>query len=39
LVDYTKQKWVRCDPKDLKDRVNKTLEAKFTEEENVAAVI
>lgn len=30
---------MRCDLKDLKERVNKILEAKFTEEENVAAVI
>lgn len=29
---------MRCDLKDLKERVNKILEAKFTEE-NVAAVI
>lgn len=30
---------MRCHLKDLKKRANKILEAKFTEEENAAAVI
>jgi len=32
LVDYTKQRQMRCELKDLKGIVNKILEAKLTEE-------